>query len=111
MRIYTAQRYSDYSHITQDNVRTYSGNKVIELIQKKTGEKCIIPIRPELEAILSRYDYTLPKTFEQKINDRIKDAGKEAGIAEVIHYEKNKGGLTVKMKEAKHIGKISEVFS
>jgi Phage integrase family/Phage integrase SAM-like domain len=100
--VYTAQRYSDYSRITKDNIRTYSGNKVIELIQKKTGEKCIIPIRPELEEILSRYDYTLPKTFEQKINDRIKIAGKEAGITEVIHYEKNKGGLIVKQKAAKH---------
>ena len=101
--VYTAQRYSDYSCITKDNIRMYSGNKVIELIQKKTGEKCIIPIRPELEAILSRYNYTLPRSYEQKINDRIKIAGKEAGITEVIHYEKNRGGLIVKQKAPKHL--------
>jgi hypothetical protein len=98
---YTAQRYSDYSRINKDMVKTYSGNKVIELIQQKTGEKCIIPIRPELESILKKYDYTLPKTYEQKLNKYIKEAGEKAGIKEVIHYEHNKGGLTVKTKAKK----------
>lgn len=98
---YTAQRYSDYSHITKDNIKTYSGNKVIELIQAKTGEKCIIPIRPELDAILKKYDYTLPKTFEQKVNKEIKEIGELAKITDVINYEQNKGGLTVKTKVKK----------
>lgn len=98
---YTAQRYSDYSRINKDMVKTYSGNKVIELIQQKTGEKCIIPIRPELNAILKKYDYTLPKTYEQKLNKYIKEAGEMAGIKEVINYEQNKGGLTVKTKVKK----------
>jgi hypothetical protein len=93
---YTAQRYSDYGHITKDNLKEYSGNKVIELIQAKTGEKCIIPIRPELETILQRYDYTLPKTFEQKVNAGIKKIGASAGITEVIRTEKNRGGMKVK---------------
>jgi hypothetical protein len=99
---YTAQRYSDYSHITKDNLKEYSGNKVIELIQAKTGEKCIIPIRPELEVILQKYDYTLPKTFEQKVNEGIKIIGKLAGITEVIHVEKNRGGMKVKTDVPKH---------
>lgn len=93
---YTAQRYSDYSRITKNMIRTYSGNKVIELIQKKTNEKCIIPIRLELNIILQRYDYTLPKTFEQKVNEGIKQIGLKAGITELIHVEKNKGGMKVK---------------
>jgi len=98
---YTAQRYSDYRRITKDNIRTYSGNKVIELIQQKTGEKCIIPIRPELDTILKKYNYTLPKTWEQKINDRIKDVGKLAKITEEINYEQNRGGFAVKKKAFK----------
>jgi len=95
---YTAQRYSDYSRISKEMIKKYSGNKVIELIQQKTGEKCIIPIRHELDAILKKYDYTLPKTYEQKINKYIKEVGEKAGITEVIHYEQNKGGLKVKTK-------------
>jgi hypothetical protein len=98
---FTAQRYSDYSRITKDNIKTYSGATVIELIQKKTGEKCIIPIRPEVEAILKKYGNSLPLTHEQKVNDYIKIVGKLAGITDVIHYEQNRGGFTVKKKSIK----------
>jgi hypothetical protein len=99
---YTAQRYSDYSWINKDNIKTYSDNKVIELVQAKTGEKCIIPIRPELDAILQKYDYTLPKTYEQKMNKYIKDIGKLAGIEDIIHVEQNKGGLIIKKDVKKY---------
>ena len=93
---YTAQRYSDYSRINKSNIRDINRTKYIELIQKKTGEKCIIPIRPELNMILKRYDYTLPKTFEQKVNTGIKIIADKAGITELIHVEKNRGGMKVK---------------
>jgi len=93
---YTAQRFSDYSRINKSNIKVISGMKVIELVQAKTGEKCIIPIRPELEVILKRYDYTLPKTFEQKVNEGIKLIGEKAGITELIHRETNKGGMKIK---------------
>lgn len=98
---YTAQRYSDYSKITKSNIKEIDGTKYIEFRQQKTGEKCIIPIRPELDIILKRYDYTLPKTFEQKVNNGIKKIGDKAKITELIHVEKNKGGLTVKTKVKK----------
>jgi hypothetical protein len=77
------------------------GKKYVELIQKKTGTKCIIPMRPELDAILQRYDYTLPKTIEQKVNEGIKLIGDKAGITELIHVEKNKGGRVVKTEVKK----------
>ena len=98
---YTAQRYSDYSRINKEMLKEYSGNRVIELIQQKTGEKCIIPMRTELEAILKKYDYTLPKTYEQKINKYIKEVGEQANITEFIHYEHNVGGKTVKTRVMK----------
>jgi site-specific recombinase XerD len=93
---YTAQRYSDYCRISKEHVKEYSGRKVIQIIQQKTGEQCIIPIRPELEKILKKYDYTLPRTHEQKVNEHIKDIAKLAEITETISYEEKKGGLTVK---------------
>ena len=98
---YTAQRYSDYSKLNKSNIKEISGTKYIELIQKKTGEKCIIPIRPELEVILQRYDYNLPKSFEQKVNKAIKKIGAKAGITELIHTEKNKGGMIKKLNVKK----------
>jgi len=93
---YTAQRYSDYSKLNKSNIKDIDGTKYVELIQKKTGEKCIIPIRPELDIILKRYDYSLPKTFEQKVNIAIKKIGAKAEITELIQVEKNRGGLTKK---------------
>jgi len=100
--VYTAQRYSDYSKITKNNIRMYGDAKVIELHQQKTGEKCIIPIRPECEAILKKYDYTLPRTYEQKLNEFIREIAKAAKINEIIQYEQNRGGLTVKKKAYKY---------
>lgn len=100
--VYTAQRYSDYSKINKSNIKMVGNKKVIELVQQKTGEKCIIPIRPELETILKRYDYNLPKTFEQKVNENIKKIGLKAKITEIINIEKNQGGLKVKTKVKKY---------
>jgi hypothetical protein len=100
--VYTAQRYSDYSRINKNMLREENGVKYLTLTQQKTGEKVIIPVRPELEAILSRYDYTLPKSFEQKINDNIKIVGEKCDIKEPITLESRKRGMRVTTTEAKH---------
>ncbi len=97
---YTAQRFSDYGRITKDFIKEFqNGVKVIDLIQQKTGEQVIIPIRPELEKILQKYDYTPPKTYEQKVNQRIKEVAKLAGLNDEIVIEEIKGGI-------KHIKKV-----
>ena len=98
---YLAQRYSDYKRITKDMIKVIDGRKYVEIIQQKTGTKCIIPLRPEADNILQRYDYTLPKTFEQKVNKDIKDIGELADITEIILREKNRGGKIVKTKVKK----------
>lgn len=99
---YTAQRYSDYSRISKDMISEESGRKVIKLTQLKTGEQVIIPIKPELETILKKYEYTLPHTWEQKVNEHIKDIAKLAGINEKVSFEEKKGGLTVKQSVPKN---------
>jgi integrase len=99
--VYTAQRYSDYSRINKAMIKEEGGAKYIELTQQKTGEKCIIPVRPELDDILSRYDYTLPKSWEQKINDNIKLVGGKCEINEPITIESRKSGMRVTKTEPK----------
>lgn len=94
--VYTAQRFSDFSRITPENIKTLEGIKVIDIIQQKTRERVIIPIKPELDEILKKYNYTVPKTWEQKVNFHIKKIGEKAGITESIEVEKIKGGLKVK---------------
>ena len=67
----------------------------------KTGERVIIPIRPELLSILEKYDYTLPKTYEQKVNSRIKEVVKKAKITELVQIEATKGGLRINTTKAR----------
>lgn len=75
---YTAQRFSDYSTINEGNIRTLeSGQLVIDLKQQKTGNHVIIPVRPELQAILDKYENRLPKSYEQKVNKFIKEIARE----------------------------------
>ncbi len=93
---YTAQRFSDFSRITPDNIKNLEGIKVIDIIQQKTRERVIIPIKPELDQILQKYNYQVPKTWEQKVNLHIKTVGEKAKITEKIEVEKIKGGLKVK---------------
>ena len=82
---YTAQRFSDYSTINEGNIRTLeNGQSVIDLKQQKTGNRVIIPIRAELQAILDKYDNRLPKAYEQKVNKYIKEIAREAGIVDIV---------------------------
>ena len=99
---YTAQRFSDYSIINKSNIKKYNNRKYIELTQKKTNEKVIIPIRTELNNILKKYDYNLPKTYEQKVNKYIKEIGKLAEINSLTDIETNKGGLQIKKQVPKY---------
>lgn len=99
---YTAQRFSDFSRITPDNIKDLEDTKVIDMIQKKTRERVIIPIKPELDQILKKYNYQVPKTWEQKVNLHIKTVGEMAKISEMIEVEKIKGGFKVKSKVPKN---------
>ena len=100
---YTAQRFSDYSRIQKENVQTLGGGrKIIRLVQEKTGEQVVIPVKPELEILLKKYKWNVPKIWEQKLNLHIKTVGEKAEINDIILIEKIKGGLKVKSKVAKY---------
>lgn len=100
---YTAQRFSDYHRLNETHIKTLqNGAKTIELHQTKTGEKVTIPVKPELLEILTKYNFTLPKTHEQKVNKGIKDIAAKAKIEEQISIEQIKGGLKVKTTVPKH---------
>lgn len=94
---YTAQRFSDYSRIRKENIKKLNGaNYLLELVQQKTGEKVIIPLKKEAISILEKYKFTFPKTYEQKVNSYIKKVAEKAEINESILIESIKGGNRVK---------------
>ena len=93
---FTLQRFSDYSRISPNMIQSKSNNgKVIELIQQKGNHRVVIPIRPSLDTLLTKYDYTVPKIHPQKLNERIKELARDAGITEPIQMEKYKGGRRI----------------
>ena len=102
--VWTAQRVSDYNNISKDQIRTSTMQTIqdgkivereltiIEIKQKKTGQKVSIPVNSQLKSILEKYDYSLPHLWEQKINDYIKEVGRIAGLTEEIEITSTKGG-------------------
>ena len=100
---YTAQRVSDYKNIKPENItKTSGGYRVLKLIQKKTGEEVMVPIKKELEIILKKYDYHPPVVLEQKLNDAIKEIGKKVGVDELVEIEETRGGKKMRKTVPKY---------
>jgi len=98
----TAQRFSDYSRISFENIKTSNGAQLLELIQVKTKEKIIIPVHPQVSKILSKYKGKLPNVWEQKLNKYIKEACRIAEINDSIIRNETHGGLTIEKKYKKN---------
>lgn len=88
---YTALRYSDYSRISKNQIREVNGRKTLRIYTKKTKQEINIPINSKLEKILSKYNYSLPKNQEQKLNDLAKEICREAGFDQSIEIPKHTG--------------------
>ena len=71
--ILTAQRVSDYANLNRSNLGyTARGIKVLRIRQEKTNQLVTVPVGPELEAILERYDYQPPHIGAQILNRYVK---------------------------------------
>jgi len=80
-------RFSDYSTIKPENIVTIDGDFFIKLITQKTGELVIIPCNPVVLEIFEKYKNNpnrLPRAISnQKFNEYIKDACKDAKLNEI----------------------------
>lgn len=94
--VYVTQRYSDYHRINKTNLITLeNGKKAVKLTQQKTKAKVVIPCSQELLAILAKYDYNLPPTYSQFINENIKIVCRMAGIKQKVEHVQTKGAKVV----------------
>jgi site-specific recombinase XerD len=73
---FTGQRVSDYGRIEPEWFgTTRNGVKVIRLQQKKTGNRVTIPIvGNQLETLLKKYNYCVPRISDAEIDRSIKDS-------------------------------------
>lgn len=89
---YTGLRVSDYNNIKPHHIK----GAYIDLYQRKTGERVVIPIHNTVKTILTKYGgSTPPKISDQKINMYIKEVCKLAGICEQVEKQQTKGGEKV----------------
>jgi len=93
---YTAMRFGDYSTLDTNNIITINKDKYIVKITEKTGEKVIVPLHPFVEKTLNDEAYrNRNKVYPQKLNKRIKQFAKEAGITQEEELIENVKGQKV----------------
>lgn len=106
---YTCQRFSDYSALSANNFTTTSrGNKVVRLIQKKTGTPVVVPIMNDnLLRIAERYDFNIPEVSDVILNRYIKVILKELSetVPSLAELEVTK--LTMKERDKESRGEIT----
>lgn len=96
----TGQRVSDYKRINSKMIVTLTdGNRYIKIKQEKTGNTVYIPLDYRVEAILNKYDGTLPKVYDQKINDHIKEIGEALGWTEIVELDEQRGAMEYTAKK------------
>lgn len=96
---WTGLRYSDLQQITPDKIN----GDFIELKQKKTGKKVVIPIHPTVVEILEKYKGELPKPISnQKYNEYLKEAAEKAEINDIFIKSESRNGLVVEKKNPKY---------
>lgn len=96
----TGQRVSDYKRINSKMIVTLTdGNRYIKIKQEKTGNIVYIPLDYRVEAILNKYGGTLPKVYDQKINDHIKEIGEALGWTEIVELDEQRGAMEYTAKK------------
>ncbi len=90
MGCYVAQRHSDYSVLTKDDVLQ---DGFIHITQQKTKKRILIPIHPIVQKILDKYNGYPPELSMQVINREIKKIAKSVGINDKIKVTEVKGGI------------------
>ncbi|MBK7370453.1 MAG: site-specific integrase [Saprospiraceae bacterium] len=90
---YTGLRYSDFSILKPQNLRSLDGVKIFDTTIEKTKDRLIIPLHPLVDPILTKYDNILPQPISnQKMNDYLKELCESAGINETIIKREHRGG-------------------
>lgn len=78
---FTAQRISDFMRFNKTMLTTKGNTPLIEFKQVKTGKLTVVPVLPEVEAVLNKRDGEFPKPLaHQYYNRLIKEVCKKAEL-------------------------------
>lgn len=99
---YTGMRVSNFNYLEEFNLYEYIGETYLKIKTVKVPKGVVIPLRPELKAILKKHGNKPPKgMLDQEINDKIKEVCENAGIDEKTSITKTLGGKKVKITKFK----------
>lgn len=91
---YTGLRFSDFSKLSEDHIRSYEGVRMFEVRSKKNDRRVSIPIHPVVEAIMaSRNGHLPPFQNDQLVNRNLKVLGERAGLDDRVELERTEGGV------------------
>lgn len=95
VQCYTGLAYSDLAGISHERVSYSGGMPVLTGYRKKTGQMYTIPLLPECQEILRRYDYRLPTMSLEQYNLRLKAIADICGIEKSIasHWGRRTCGM------------------
>lgn len=94
---YTGLRYSDFTKIRPENIKTEVGGTYINIVTQKTTTKVVIPLNPIVINLLKKYDGFIPKPLSnQKMNQYLKVIGELAGITNKVSITRTKAGIKTK---------------
>ncbi len=100
---YTGLRYSDFSILKPQNLRSLDGVMVFDTTIEKTKDRLIIPLHPLVKPILNKYNNILPEPISnQKMNDYLKELCELVGIDETIIKREHRGGKMYEVSYKKH---------
>ena len=88
---YTGLRFSDIIRLKPE----YIENNFININQKKTGKKVVIPLRSPALKIIKKYNYFSPKITSFIFNKRIKELGEKAKLNSKVILEHKKGNSKI----------------
>lgn len=92
---YTGLRISDFKRIRPEYIIEEDGEKFLSIVTQKTGTPVEIPLFPQVEAVVKKYEFTPPRISSQKFNDYIKEIAKMAGIDSLIVDVRTVGGKRI----------------
>lgn len=95
---FTGLRISDIKQVSKDNVI----NNELQVRVQKTKDILKIPLLPEAQVILKKYDYELPQMNEQKVNRLIKLVCELAHLNETVLDIKYRGAKKIETKHPKY---------
>lgn len=101
---YTGLRFSDFSQIKPENIQ----DDFIEITTQKTNERVVIPIHPNVKAIMKRYEGKFPNSLpraisNQNMNEYLKDLCKKIEALDVpMTISQTKGKFKVETSVKKY---------